>query len=923
MTRGWVARFKIVAHVMLGLLLGGCIAMVYVTSSPRFRTYVQQSIESACLRDFGVQLKCQVDSIDWLSLQVHLSNMQIGHSATLDDQNSDATWSIVAERVTVQSSWLSLLVQRALVLHVQFGHVIMMERFAQSPDNLKNFCVQMFTQAGSPWVRLEAISITDGLLHLKRMSDGLYVDVPHHTTIELDARSTKLNMRVHDGVLWYQQGMSIDHVGGTLTVEFPYASQQSSMRVDTQFTGSVHHHDVTTQASMTGHLRDGRGYGAITTDDESIVIDPITVKLEPQHCWCFLKVRATPQLLHHFNVPDVLTDLGGHVGVEVQFDAYNIVSTLQFSVLLSDLLYKAKPMLPGATFTITHHTKQSCSGFFCMNNQQWARAQFELVSGGQTLTMHSCKTIELVQGWVLPEQQCSAEIRRNKQGLIQGNYQAMLQHSITGQTMMLQGTLVIKDQVLVLQGMIDGTSYNLELQLAPELMLKSFQMFDGSKLVVDVAADQQDSAYIVGSVDFALLKKIVPEPFKMSFAQDGSFTGRGYFKDGVLHTALQTHYAHIRIPYVYNVIQNMTVACEIDMQQRSIVLKDVAVDLHEGTMRCLRATALFDSSLNCVSLHVPIMFDHIMMSVYKGVYGLASGRILMTKHDKDVPTHVEGKLFLHKVEVKENILSTQFHEIVAQFAESSSTSLWPEDVTFDIGVMVHDGLQVSTSFMSARAMVELMVQGCLKQPKISGSINIVEGQLHFPYKSLSIVQGKVLLLPEQLLDPVIQLTAKGKIKRYLVTLQAHGTALAPHIQFESQPYLDENQILSLLMLGVEDQSLSLMVPAFLTQKFQEIMFGPALSTSKLKAVFDGLWKTMKYVRFLPQFTNQADRGGLRGIFEIDASEDLHGKIDTNFEKIEDTKFDVDYDVTDDVTLRLQKDGPSTYGGEVEFRWKFS
>jgi len=27
-------------------------------------------------------------------------------------------------------------------------------------------------------------------------------------------------------------------------------------------------------------------------------------------------------------------------------------------------------------------------------------------------------------------------------------------------------------------------------------------------------------------------------------------------------------------------------------------------------------------------------------------------------------------------------------------------------------------------------------------------------------------------------------------------------------------------------------------------------------------------------------------------------------------------------VTDDVTLRGQKDGPSTYGGEVEFRWKF-
>ncbi len=39
-------------------------------------------------------------------------------------------------------------------------------------------------------------------------------------------------------------------------------------------------------------------------------------------------------------------------------------------------------------------------------------------------------------------------------------------------------------------------------------------------------------------------------------------------------------------------------------------------------------------------------------------------------------------------------------------------------------------------------------------------------------------------------------------------------------------------------------------------------------------------------------------------------------------QLEDTKFDVDYAVTDDITLRAQKDGPSTYSGEVEFKWKF-
>ena len=82
-------------------------------------------------------------------------------------------------------------------------------------------------------------------------------------------------------------------------------------------------------------------------------------------------------------------------------------------------------------------------------------------------------------------------------------------------------------------------------------------------------------------------------------------------------------------------------------------------------------------------------------------------------------------------------------------------------------------------------------------------------------------------------------------------------------------------------------------------------------------------QSLKYVRFIPQFTNQTGRGGVRGIFEVDATEHLQGKIDTNFAHLEDTKFDIDYAATDDVTFRLQKDGPSTYGGQVEFRWKFS
>ena len=127
---------------------------------------------------------------------------------------------------------------------------------------------------------------------------------------------------------------------------------------------------------------------------------------------------------------------------------------------------------------------------------------------------------------------------------------------------------------------------------------------------------------------------------------------------------------------------------------------------------------------------------------------------------------------------------------------------------------------------------------------------MISGSLFFPYKSLEIVEGKLLFIPEQPFDPVVELLAKGKLKRFVVSMKACGSALDPHVEFESQPSLSEEQIVSLLLLGIENNSLGMMIPAFLIQKLNEIIFGPAMSKIKLKAVFDRLLKSLRYFRFL-------------------------------------------------------------------------
>lgn len=907
-------------------MLGSCIAMIYLSSTDRFREYVQTRIEQQFHDDFGVKLRCKIDSIEWFPCcRIQVSSIHISPETVLVGGGVPQDWSVMAEKLVIKGSWLSLLLQGALKLHMQFDHVIMMELFEQSPEKLLQFCVQMFNKIGSSWILYEGVSVKDGLLYLKRTTDGLYVQIPYVSHLQGDVSATKLQVYTQDGIAWYHDGISIEKITGSIVGELPFSGEFERIRGDIQMNYDLNKSGVKIPGFLAGSMQRGRGELTIKTEDGSVIIDPIYIQYRAQECWCDMNVKASPDILKYFDMPEALAQLGGHVGIQVRLDAYNILPTLQVSILLEELLYKTKPILPDGKFTIQKHSQDGCTGLFHMNGKDWMAVDFRAIADQLQLSAQNIVPLEilLVHGWMVKPSGFVLEGMRKADGTILGAYSITVEHTITGEKHVLQGSLDYSEGAVFLRGTLNEFEYKGELVVTPELVFKSFQIYSAQQLLVDFSTDEQDAGYVVGSVDFSMVKTLVPEPFKMSFAQEGSFVGRGYCKDNIWHATVQAHYAHIRIPYVYNVIQNLSATCEVDLHKHNIVLKDLLIDWYEGTMRCQRATFWFDKYFNCFALHVPVMFDKMMMSWNKGVYGLLSGRILLSKYQREDAMNLEGKLLLDKAEVRENILSPDFHEMMLHMAQGPSPQGPSQDLTLDIGLLVHEALTIKTSFMVAKAMIQVAIQGTLLKPKVSGQVDILDGTLQFPYKPIQITGGRVLILPDQPLDPVIELTARGKLKRYTVSLHAWGTALDPHIQLEAQPYLKEEQILSLMMLGVEDKSLGLMVPAFLTQKLQEIMFGPALSKPKLKAVFDRIFRSLKYVRFLPQFASQADRGGMRGIFEIDASEHLHGKIDTNFMDIEDTKFDVDYSVTDDVTLRLQKDGPSTYGGEVEFRWKFS
>ncbi|MFA5999329.1 MAG: translocation/assembly module TamB domain-containing protein [Candidatus Babeliales bacterium] len=924
---GWL---KIFLHVFLGLMLGLAVALIYLSSSETFRLAVQDNIEKQFQRDYDCTLSCRLEKINWMSLKMHFSGVRITPTINNQQKIDEEQWSIVAEKMTATACWWTLVTRRILKISLGFEHVIMFESFEKEIVGLPQFIAKMFVLGDSSFLVYDGVSIKDGLLFLKRKSDDLSIQVPYQSNIHQERDGTRIQAYLQDGAVTRKDAKIINDISGSITISMPNIDMLQNMDGQVQLNYCVHSSTHKGNGFLAGKMEKGVGQFALKSEDGAIVIDPIKIRCLKDECLCSVAISTSSELIKYFNLPDILSDVCGSVGVEIGVDLYNFFKTFQLSVLLHDVTYKTKPLFPGGKLLVDHHHAKGFSGTFQLTDSiifDIDVSSVDATTRGDDKEIRMSNVVRLMLStdshFVVEKDKCHVTLSYDKQGGITGRYDVELFNTKLDELKHASGSIVFCDGKLFLKGFLQDFEYEGTVQIFPDFVFEKFHAVKDDKVVIDFSTDEQNPESLLGSIDFSVLHGLVPDPFKISFAQDGAILFQGHVKNGICYARLHTQQAHMRIPNMYNVISSATASCELNFYEKSIVFKNVDMQWYEGKISCTRATMFFDKTGACYFVHVPLLLHNLMFSWDRGVYSQLSGRLLLSKQSTKELFHVEGKLMLQKSELKENLFSSEFQELLSGVGYGQQHDQFGFDCSYDVSVFTKDPLSITTSFLSAKAIVDLAVRGNLKKPELSGVIQLVSGSLNFPYKPLETIEGKVLFIPEQPYDPVIELLAKGKLKRFGVSVHAWGSALDPHIQFESQPYLSEEQIVSLLLLGVEDNSLGAMVPALLIQKLKDIMFGPALSKTKLKAVFDRLLKSLRYFRFLPQFTNQSGRGGIRGSFEIDATDHLHAKIDTNFAQIEDIKVDIDYGVTDDVTLRLQRDGPSTYGGEVEFCWKFS
>lgn len=317
----------------------------------------------------------------------------------------------------------------------------------------------------------------------------------------------------------------------------------------------------------------------------------------------------------------------------------------------------------------------------------------------------------------------------------------------------------------------------------------------------------------------------------------------------------------------------------------------------------------------CFDVYFPFQFYDCFLQYGQDIYGLVSGSMVYqsTKNNDSL----RGFLALHSLQLK-NITflnNADHHEKMFNSSFFSNTNL-------DVTVLTKNLFSVMLPQLHTQGVGNFTIQGTVKNPEMHGAIVLKKGSFIFPASTLPFTQANIHFTPQQTIDPTIELYAQGRVKKYIVTVAVHGSVRSPHIFLHSVPALSEEHIISLLLTGTEQGSLSMMVPSLVMKNFENFLFGSTKRFFKDHSSYAWLLKPLEKVSFSPYFTDQSGRGGLKGLLEIEISDRLRAVLEKNLSLSEDIAVEIEYIISDDTSFKLCKDERGDIGAEVEMRFKF-
>lgn len=135
-----------------------------------------------------------------------------------------------------------------------------------------------------------------------------------------------------------------------------------------------------------------------------------------------------------------------------------------------------------------------------------------------------------------------------------------------------------------------------------------------------------------------------------------------------------------------------------------------------------------------------------------------------------------------------------------------------DPLNLDLQLAFDKPIQIKNSLLEAQAVGQLGIKGSPSLPILNGRLTGLKGsKLFFKDKPFDIQSASIQFQNPNEIDPDLFISAQTRIEDYDISLLVQGTAKDPTVRLSSQPPLAENDIISLLALGVTSAKLATVV----------------------------------------------------------------------------------------------------------------
>lgn len=910
-------NFSLLRTIVRSLVLTGLIifsalfvAALFIEEDP----WLQQRLENYITSSFQSTFKCGFTT-KVKKIRLFAGSVELENTRAYDPEKN--LWQWEAKKASVSFALLPWLTHKKYILTITLNDAQVDSEFsAGKPAIIDHLYALTAPQGGSSPIEVQRITLNQALTTIRSTPDTLLQarltsDIQVPTTLSRRSHSL-INTLIQNGSLTVKGVPILTQLEGTISSE---KVPQIGFTITAHGSCDLPQQPADKQhCLMFANWNNGSGKITWTTDDHAIqgninlssTQNTVTGSAE-------FPLSYLGQFVNHEHAPE----LQGSYKIDLNATYSDFLATLSATGTLQHGFYK-EFMIPPLVSTLSLNDMQlrgTIEARFPRNVIAAGTYHFDLATKQGVADLKNTTSF-MIDEWQVPARGLSMNFTLFPDGEILNSYHAHYRHVPTNTPKTLDGIAHWTKEHIVLQGKSGSFIYDFLAASQPYWHLEYCDCTLGGESVIALKAQSND--VFSGTLGYHLLQKLGTS-LGWHIPGEGILQVTGSFESDKARLDLSMNHGNIRIPYTYNLIQDIKSSCLYYYKTRTIVLENTQITMHKGTMSASTIMLNLDKDFKITSLHVPLILNHCFLSHNKELFALFSGALTLS-YTPGKPT-ITGFIVLDRSHMQSNIFSEEFQRQMfglstAPFSSQSS------DIAFNVSVISRTPLRVKTSFLDVSARINLGLQGTVNNPSVSGGLEIVHGSLAFPYKQLLIKHGKIYFLPQQIFDPTIDILAENYIRKYTVRMHITGSVKNPKISFESTPPLQQDQIIALLLGGSEDGSLFLAMPTSVMDSIENMVFGPAETTSHFQQTLQNLFKPLKNVRFVPSFSDQAGRGGLRGSLAIEVNDRLRAIIERNFNLTEDTKVEVEYALSDDSSVRAIKDERGDLGGEFETRWKF-